>query len=195
MTLGMPSSRLSRKLLVLAAGLIAAAAVACSADTPGPAASNAGPGGASQPAASVSQSGSGAPVFAGQTFSHGRFDLAGKAGKPVVINFWFPSCPPCQAELPDLQAAYEKYSSQGVEFIGIQQLGLDSSAAGKQFLADLGITVPAFPDEGAQVQAAYKVISYPTTVFLDRKHNIVRKWTGLIDKPHLEENIQAIMKS
>ena len=24
-------------------------------------------------------------------------------GKPIVMNFWFPSCPPCVAEMPDLE--------------------------------------------------------------------------------------------
>jgi peroxiredoxin len=97
--------------------------------------------------------------------------------------------------LPDLQAAYEKYAPQGVEFVGVQQLGLDSAAAGRQFWSDLGMTFPAFADEDARVQVAYNIISYPTTVFLDREHRIVRKWTGLIDREHLEENIQAVLKS
>ena len=132
-------------------------------------------------------------MFTGQTFADGTFDLSAKAGKPVVVNFWFPSCPPCKAELPDMQAAYEKYKGR-VEFVGVQQTGLDSAAAGSQFWDDLNITFPAFPDQGAKVQAAYKVNSYPTTVFLDKNHNIVRKWTGLIDAAHLEENIQAILK-
>jgi thiol-disulfide isomerase/thioredoxin len=134
-----------------------------------------------------------APAFTGQTFTHGTFDLAAKAGRPVVVNFWFPSCPPCKAELPDLQAAYEKFKGR-VEFVGVQQTGLDSAAAGSQFWDDLKITFPAFPDVGSKVQAAYNVNSYPTTVFLDKDHNIVRKWTGLIDKDRLEENIQAILK-
>ncbi len=136
-----------------------------------------------------------APVFSGETFNHGPFDLADKRGKPVVINFWFPSCPPCAAELPDLQAAYEKYNPQGVEFVGIQQLGLDSAVAGKKFLADKGITFPSLPDDNSKIQTAYRVLGYPTTVFLDRDHNIVRKWDGLIDAGNLDKNIQALLKS
>jgi peroxiredoxin len=140
-------------------------------------------------------SGNGAPGFIGTTFDGNVFDLSDHAGKPVVINFWFPSCPPCKAELPDMQAAYEKYGAQGVEFVGVQQLGIDSALAGRQFWADLGVTFPAFPDQNSKVQAAFGVLSYPTTIFLDSDHNIARKWTGLIDREALEKNIEAILGS
>ena len=50
-----------------------------------------------------------AKPISGETFFHGNFDLDMHVGKPVLINFWFPSCPPCRAEMPDLQIAFEKY--------------------------------------------------------------------------------------
>ncbi|MSQ09308.1 MAG: TlpA family protein disulfide reductase [Dehalococcoidia bacterium] len=134
-----------------------------------------------------------APVFSGQTYSHGTFDLSQLTGKPVLINFWFPSCPPCAAELPDLQAAYEKYKDR-VAFVAVQQTGIDSPDAGKQFFTQLGVTIPAFPDSNSKVQIAYRVLSYPTTVFLDKDHNIVRKWTGLITAENLEKHLQVIAK-
>lgn len=28
-------------------------------------------------------------------------------GKPIVLNFWAGQCPPCRAEMPDLQEFYE----------------------------------------------------------------------------------------
>ena len=30
------------------------------------------------------------------------------AGKPLVLNFWGGSCPPCRAEMPGFQRAYER---------------------------------------------------------------------------------------
>ena len=52
-----------------------------------------------------------APGFKGDTFHHGPFDLSRHEGKPVVINFWFPSCPPCRAEIPNFEHAYQTWGA------------------------------------------------------------------------------------
>ena len=113
-------------------------------------------------------------------------------GKPVLVNFWFPSCPPCRAEMPDLQTAFEKYGDQ-VAFIGIQQLGLDSPASGAAFVKELGLTYPSLADTESRIQFDYDVFSYPTTVFLDKNHNIARRWTGIIGEEQLSEQIEALL--
>lgn len=136
-----------------------------------------------------------APPVSVQTFEHGDFSLDNVQGKAVVVNFWFPSCPPCEAELPDLQAAYEEHRADGVEFIGVQLLGLDTAEDGARFLKDRGITYPAGPDTDDRIWRAYKVTGFPTTVFLDRKHNVVKTWAGLLDRTRLEEFIGQALES
>ena len=31
------------------------------------------------------------------------------AGQPVIINFWYPSCPPCREEIDILESTYKEY--------------------------------------------------------------------------------------
>ena len=133
-----------------------------------------------------------APPVTGETFTHGEFSLELNEGKPVLVNFWFPSCPPCRAELPDLQAAFEKYGDQ-IAFIGIQQLGLETPAEGAAFLEELGITYPSLPDTDSKIQLGYRVFSFPTTVFIDKNHNVARTWTGIIGKDDLAEQLDALI--
>jgi cytochrome c biogenesis protein CcmG/thiol:disulfide interchange protein DsbE len=139
-----------------------------------------------------------APSFAVETFNHGAYDLDARIGTPVVVNFWFPSCPPCRAEMPALQAAYEKYGDE-VDFIGVQQSTLDSPASAKAFLEELGVTYPNFADQTestrSDVQIAYEVLSFPTTFFLNRDHTIARTWTGLLTEEKLDEQITALINS
>ena len=136
-----------------------------------------------------------APLIDADTYSHGRFDLTELGGQPVVINFWFPSCPPCRAEMPDLQAAYEEFKGRGVNFVGVQQLGLDSEDAGREFLEEVGVNYPNIGDQAAKLQLAYKVLSYPTTVFLDRSHNVAKRWDGIISEENLREQILNVLES
>ncbi len=131
--------------------------------------------------------------FAGETLGHGSFDTRELDGKPIVINFWFPSCPPCRAELPIFEEVYQDYgapSGRDVQFIAIQQLGLDTPADGMKLLQEIGVSFPAMPDTDSAVQIGYDIFSFPTTVFLDRDHNQIRKWQGAINREKLVEYVE-----
>lgn len=174
------SHQISRLWVLALAGLIALAVAACGSDA---SSSEVAAGGGDKNTA---------PPITGSTFEHGDFSLDMHEGKPVLVNFWFPSCPPCRAEMPDLQAAYETYEDK-VAFIGVQQLGLDSAANGQAFVRELGLTYPSMPDVESTVQVGYQVFSYPTTVFLDKDHNIARTWTGIIGEEQIAEQLDALL--
>ena len=133
--------------------------------------------------------------FQGTTFAHGTFDTSQLAGKPIVINFWFPSCPPCRAELEHFENVYQQFgapSGGNVEFVGVQQLGLDSIEDGANLFEELGVTFPGLPDNNSSIQIGYNIFSYPTTVFLDHNHNEHRVWQGAIDEENLVEIVREI---
>ena len=183
-------ARTTKRMWLLALiGLVAIATVACGSDTASEPSSDT----VVQAAAGESDGSPGnAPPVTGETFSHGAFDLSMHAGSPVLVNFWFPSCPPCRAEMPDLQAAFEKYGDD-IAFIGVQQLGLDTPASGAAFVEELGLTYPSMPDTESKVQFGYEVFSFPTTVFLDKNHDIARRWTGIIGEDALTEQLDALL--
>lgn len=184
----------SQAWLLALMGLVAITAVACGTDTAA-SETTVATGTVAQVAAGGSIESTGnAPAVTGETFEHGSFSLDQHTGKPVLINFWFPSCPPCRAEMPDFQASYEEYGEQ-VVFIGLQQLGLDSAANGQAFVRELGLTYPNMPDVDSTVQVNYEVFSYPTTVFLDKNHNIARTWTGIIGEEQIGEQLTALLAS
>jgi thiol-disulfide isomerase/thioredoxin len=60
---------------------------------------------------------SAAPAIAGDLLAGGRYDLANKQGKVVVINFWGSWCAPCRVEADDLEAVHKDLPD--VEFVGI----------------------------------------------------------------------------
>ncbi|MDP6421406.1 MAG: TlpA disulfide reductase family protein [SAR202 cluster bacterium] len=131
---------------------------------------------------------------------HSRGDvvhLSDFAGDPVVLNFWFLSCPPCVAEMPDFETAYQDLKGEGVKFIGVQLLGLDSVEDGQEFVDSVGVNYMLGPDQTAdtsgEIIRKYAVIGFPTTVFIDRDQRIARSWSGALNLEKLEELIQEIV--
>ena len=57
--------------------------------------------------------------FALTTFAGEKFRLSEQRGNAVVINFWYPSCPPCRDEMPAFQEVWEEYQGRNVRFIGL----------------------------------------------------------------------------
>ena len=119
--------------------------------------------------------------------------LSDLKGQPVVVNFWFPSCPPCVAEMPDLQESFERHNGD-VAFLGVQLVGLDTVADGQDFIDNLGVTYALGPDEDGAIMRDYSVAGFPTTVFVDKDQRIVRKWTGILNEETLAELVGQILK-
>ena len=130
-------------------------------------------------------------MFQGQDVVGGQeinfSDLVGE--RPIVLNFWAGLCPPCRAEMPDLQAFSEKFQDRAL-VLGIdvgQFLGLGSQEEGQDLLDELGVTYPAGFTNDGNIILDYKVLGMPTTVFIDAQGRIFNKWTGALNGDVLEE--------
>ncbi len=134
-----------------------------------------------------------APEIRMTLYSGEEFNLSDFRGKPVVINFWFPSCPPCRAEMPDLENAWQNHKADGLVFIGVQLLGVDGLQDGKDFIEEVGVTYPVGADEDGQIFIDYGVSGFPSTIFITKAQEIAKKWTGALDAKRLEELIQEIL--
>ena len=81
----------------------------------------------------------------------------------------------------------------GVEFVGIQLVGLDSVNDGQEFVELLDVNYALGPDEDGAIIRDYKVTGFPTTWFIDENHQVSRKWTGILTEDKLEELIEELL--
>jgi peroxiredoxin len=130
-----------------------------------------------------------APDFTLTSVSGEKFKLSALRGTPVVLNFWATWCPPCRAELPELQAASERLAGQ-VAIIGVNQ-GEDGTKV-RAFASDLGLTFEMPLDERAAISQTYGARSLPTTFFIDRTGVIRRIQIGGVTEATLTQFLQDI---
>ena len=106
-----------------------------------------------------------APAIVGTTLDGASFDLASAAGKPVVINFWGPSCVPCRDEFPLLESKVAEHAADGLTVVGV--LTDDPVEPARAFVQEFGGTWDTVVDPDKSIKAAYRVAARPQTYFVD----------------------------
>lgn len=100
--------------------------------------------------------------------------LANCKGKVVLISFWATWCPPCQAEVPNIVATYNKYHSQGFDIIGVS---LDEDRQKLlSFIKNNNMTWPQYFDGQSwqnKLAMKYGVEAIPATYLLDTNGVII----------------------
>ena len=91
--------------------------------------------------------------------------LAGHA--LTMINFFEPWCPPCIAELPDLEKLYETYAPEGFQILGV----FSTEEGTAKVVSDAALSYPVlrYVPEFDPFQTGY----VPTTIFVDGSGRIV----------------------
>lgn len=110
-----------------------------------------------------------APDFSLLDLQGDRITLSELRGRPVLINMWATWCPPCKAEMPDMQAAYESYREQGFLILAINATFQDSAAAAASFVEEYGLTFPILMDTTGDVSRQYQMRALPTSFFVGRE--------------------------
>ena len=111
--------------------------------------------------------GSLAPDFTLTDLDGNSVRLADFRGQAVFLNFWATWCPPCRAEMPDIEALHRKYRDRGVVVLGVDLRESESTV--RTYLERGGYTWTFLIDTTGRVASAYRVSAIPTSFFIDRE--------------------------
>ena len=119
-------------------------------------------------------------------------------GQIVVINFWATWCPPCVEEVPKLNNLYNRYKIRGVQMIGMA-MDKDSLNLLDQFVKRNNVNYLILKGN-EQVLANLSAgplgknfRGVPTTLLLDKRGQIYKRFDGSFDSEQLEESLQTLL--
>jgi len=86
------------------------------------------------------------------------------------VNFWATWCPPCRKEMPDLDALYKKFKTQGLVVLAISD---EDEAKVRAFRKTRAVSYPVMLDKGRQVNELFRVEGIPKTYIYGRDGKLV----------------------
>lgn len=134
------------------------------------------------------QQGNLAPDFELKTLDGQSMKLSDLRGKRVIVNLWATWCPPCRAEMPDMQSFYEANKDKGIVILGVNLTTSEKQPENiGKFINEFGITFPVVLDAESHVSDRYQVTSIPTSYMIDSRGVIQQKIIGPMNRDMMEE--------
>ena len=164
---------------VCALSLVLAVVVGCGADSEGGA-------GAGEPGVAAEEPLDLAPNFTLKDMNGGDVTLSDLKGKTVVIDFWATWCPPCEFQVPELNAFWQAHREDG----DVAVLGISVDTEGPEvvgaWIAEKGVDYPILLGDD-DLARRFGAMGFPTLVIVAPNGSVDSRHVGLIEHGDLEE--------
>ena len=128
--------------------------------------------------------------FDGQVFRLSQ-ELGNRA---VVLNFWYPTCPPCREEMPAFEAAWQELKDGPVRFLALYvPQGFDSEQDARDFVAEFGLTFSFATDRLARIAQAYELEAFPKTYFIGMDGKVVATHVSTLTREEIVRQVRALI--
>jgi peroxiredoxin len=114
-------------------------------------------------------------------------------GKVVLVNFWATSCTTCVKEMPQIVATYDRYRARGYDTLAVA-MSYDPPAYVVNFVETRKLPFPvAIDNTGAVARSFGDVQLTPTSVLINKRGEIVKRYVGEPDFPALHALIEKLL--
>lgn len=121
-----------------------------------------------------------------------QVSLADLRGKVVLVNNWATWCPPCRAEMPELETYFRSHKNDDFVLVGINSG--DKQTQVVDFVAEYGLTFPMWLDYDGDALYAFGTNALPSSFVIDKTGTVRLAWTGAIDAATLEEYVTPLLR-
>src|SRR5689334_4312948 len=112
-------------------------------------------------------------------------------GQVILYNAWATWCPPCEQEMPALEAYYQAHKQAGFVVIAIED-GQPVSEV-EAYVKSHGLTFPVWPDTDWIASYTFGINNLPTSYVIDRHSNVRLMWVGPITPEMLEQYVTPLL--
>lgn len=119
----------------------------------------------------------------------GIHNLTDYKGKWVVINYWATWCPPCIAEMPDLQAFHDEHVDRDAVVIGMNVENISSNQL-RDFLDTYSITYPIYKGSLQLETQLGSIPGLPTTFMVSPEGAVEARQVGSVTSEMIENFIK-----
>jgi thiol-disulfide isomerase/thioredoxin len=123
-----------------------------------------------------------------------QIDFESLKGKVVFLNIWATWCPPCIAEMPNIQKLYDKVGSDKIAFVmlSVDEGGMEKV---KKYIDKKKYTFPVYMP-ASNFPQEFHSNAIPTTFIISPEGKIVAKQEGMADYNTKEvvEFLQGMVK-
>ena len=108
-------------------------------------------------------------------------------GKAILVNAWATWCPPCKAEMPDLNAYFQSHQADGFMLLAVNAGDPASDAAA--FASQKGLAFPVLLDPNTNLLNSLGIHSFPTSILVGTDGVVKSIHVGMFTPQALEAEI------
>lgn len=130
------------------------------------------------------------PAASFELLDGGEASLADYRGRPLVINMWASTCPPCVAEMPALHQVSTEHADH-VTFLGLAMA--DDPAASRAMVDETGVGYDIGLDRSGAIGTELGTVALPTTFFVDADGTVVERKTGAMSIDEIRRRVEELV--
>lgn len=136
------------------------------------------------------QEGKPAPQFSLKDLSGNMHSLSDYKGSFVVLDFWASSDKTCKADLPLLKKLAQKYTSQNLVLLTINN---EDEKKVREFLKEQNLAITVLLDSASEVGRKYRITMIPQLVLIDNEGIVKKLLPGAGTGQDLEKEFQNLL--
>ncbi len=113
-------------------------------------------------------------------------------GKTLFVTFFATWCPPCIEEIPTLIDLHKQYGRDGFSVVGLS-VDQGGKKAIQRLVKKKAINYPILIANSKTMQDFGGVYGIPVSFLVNKKGNVVKKYTGYIAKSVLEKDLKKVL--